>query len=517
MHVNVDRESRRLAWCVALLLRHAPDAVASAVLGRLDPPTRRFLCRDEALPASTVTLLLREGTDEDRRLVARNPRVVGRPLPGLPGLARYASRRPPHPDLLHTLRAELATIRPEPAVPAAPAGRRMADAEGSGRAARADGPARTDSADGLGRADGSGVLGRADEAQETGPAHGAGLADGAESGLLWLGAAELAGLLRLHGRRRPRVPLDILGLPHELDPEALLREHARAPLPPGSVEALLLTGGLPRETCLGLLDTRTQRTYGPAWHRPAVRAVRMGLITFDELVAHTAPAHRVLLLADLTRHGELRWNLPEKAELRAAVGRVLRPALGPGIRPWTELARHAPGFDGTLPELAAAVAAGTARAGQHPAPSPVPGLARAVEALGPVPHRPAADGADRELALASLSVPNAMGDVHEDIRWVRACLDRRILTGPDVIRHKAPAAWALDEDHWLGDIDHPDRHDRHLWVLEARAEADRLLSDALGADPDAWWRAARTLPDFIGSLPELLSQVPDGDSVSNRS
>ncbi|MET9887683.1 hypothetical protein ABZZ20_32025 [Streptomyces sp. NPDC006430] len=467
MNVNVDRESRRLAWCVALLLRHAPDAVASDVLRRLDAPTRRFLCRDEALPASTVTLLLREGSDEDRRLVARNPRVFGRPLPGLPGPARYAARTGPRPELFGTLRAELA------GAVAGPSAARTAE-------------------------------------QPPDPAAGSAAGPG-------LSTAELAFLLRRHGRRRPRVPLALLRLPYEQDPAALLAEHARAPFAPGAVEALLLVGGLPREACLGLLDSRARRTYGPGWHRPAVRAVRMGLITFDELVTHTAPAHRTLLLTDLTVRGALRWNLPEKAELRTAVGRVLRPALGDDPRRWTELARCAPGFDGTLPELAAAVAAGTASAAQRPDPAPVAGLARAVEALGPSSPWPAAGGVDRELALASLGVPNAMGDIHEDIRWVRACLDRRILTGADVIRYKAPAAWALDEDHWLGDIDHPDRHDRHPWVLEARAEADRLLDGALGTDADAWWRAARTLPEFIGSLPDLLAQVSDGDSVSKRS
>ncbi|MGT2530741.1 hypothetical protein ACU4GG_29445 [Streptomyces nojiriensis] len=124
---------------------------------------------------------------------------------------------------------------------------------------------------------------------------------------------------------------------------------------------------------------------------------------------------------------------------------------------------------------------------------------------------------NRELALASLAVPNAMGDLYEDIRWVRACLDRGVLTGDDVIRHKAPAAWALDEDHWLGDTDYPDRHDRHQAVLAARAEADRLFDAALGADTDTWWRAARSLPEFAGTLPELLAAVVQGDSVSKPS
>ncbi|MEW2417107.1 hypothetical protein AB0953_25705 [Streptomyces sp. NPDC046866] len=442
--MNADRESRRLAWCVALLLRHAPDAVAAALLGRLDAPARRFLCRDEHLPAHAVTLLLREGTDEDRRTVARNPHVLGRPLPGLPGPARYARRPGPSPELLATLGAELGRT------PAPP-----------------------------------------------------------------LSGAETLALLRRHGRRRPRIPLDVLALEHALDAGLLLREHARAPLPPGSVEALVLVGGLDRSTCLALLDTRAQAAYGPDWHRPAVRAVRAGLLTFDELAAAVAPAHRALLLGQVHGAGRLGWNLAERAAMRSALMRVLRPALGDDPRLWAELARHAPASTGTLPELAAAVAAG-----QAPPPRPgggVPGLEQAVRALEPGSPWQPNDSVDRELALASLSVPNAMGSLYEDIRWVRACLDRGVLTGADVIGHKAPAAWALDEDHWLGDVDHPDRHDRPQAVLAARAEADRLLDAALGTDPDAWWAAARALPDFAGTLPELLAGAVHGDWVFDRS
>ncbi|WP_136225885.1 hypothetical protein [Streptomyces sp. A1547] len=451
--MNVDRESRRLAWCVALLLRHAPDAVASDLLGRLDAPTRRFLCRDEYLPASAVTLLLREGTDEDRRTIARSPQVHGRPLPGLPGPARYAARPGPSPELLATLGTELGRPIGPPSTGVGPGGPPL-----------------------------------------TGP--------------------ELIGLLRRHGSRRPRIPLDILALPYELDPETLLSEHARAPLPPGSVEALLLVADLDRRARLALLDTRAQASYGPGWHRPAVRAVRTGTLTFDELAAAVAPAHRALLLGQAHAAGGLGWNLAEWAGMRSALLRVLRPALGDDPRLWAELQRHAPGFEGTLPKLAAAVAAGAAAPPQPQAP--IPGLAEAVDALAPGSPWEPDDSVNRELALASLGVPNAMGDLREDVRWVRACLDDGILAGADVIRHKAPAAWALDEGHWLGEMDHPDRHDHHPAVLAARAEADRLFETALGGDTDAWWRAARALPDFAGTLPELLAGAVHGDSVSNR-
>ncbi|WP_411107664.1 hypothetical protein [Streptomyces sp. cmx-4-9] len=446
MHVDADRESRRLAWCVALLLRHAPDAVAAGLPARLDARTRRYLCRDEYLPAPVVTLLLRDGAEEDRRTIARNPRVLGRPLPGLPGPARYAARPAPAPELLAVYAAE------------------------------------------LGRAAGAG----------TAPLTG----------------AELVTLLRRHGSRRPRAALDVLALPHESDPGVLLAEHARRPLPPGAVEALLLAGGADRRTCLALLDTRAQTSYGPSWHRPAVRAVRTGTLTFDELAAAVAPAHRGLLLGEAHAVGRFAWNLDEWAGMRAALRRVLRPALGDDPRLWAELRRHAPGFTGTLPELAAAVAAGAA-----PAPAPRdadgPDLARAVDALAP--GSPEAEaGVQRELALASLAVPNAMGDLREDVRWVRACLDSGLLTGTDVAGHKAPAAWALDEAHWLGEVDYPDRFDRPQAVLAARAEADRLFDAVLGTDAEAWWRAARALPEFAGTLPELLAGAVHGDSVSNR-
>ncbi|WP_250749292.1 MULTISPECIES: hypothetical protein [unclassified Streptomyces] len=431
-----DRTSRRLAWCVAHLLRHAPDHVVTDMIGRLDEPAFKYLCRDEWLAASTVTLLLRHGSAADRTYVARNPRVVGRPLPGLPGPARYARRRTP-PELLPVLRTEL----------------------------------------------------------------------GRDAGEEPLTAAELIGLLRRHGRRGPRVPLDILTLRHHPDPELLLAEHLRRPLPAGSVEALLLVEDLPRETVHGLLTTAAD---GPSWHRPAVRAVRMGRVTHEELVAHVAPAHRTLLLTDLTGTRGLRWTLPERTGMRTAVARALRP-LRDDPRLWAELLRHAPAFPGTLPVLVARIVRGTL---PEPAEGPpVPGLAEAVRSVAPGTAEPVA-GVDRELALASLAVP--MEGVQEDIRWVRDCLARGLLTGEDVIRHKAPACWALDEDHWLGEVDHPDRHEPPAPVLAARSEADRLFALALGSDPDAWWRVACTLPDFAGTLPHLLLRVTEGGSVSGR-
>ncbi|MBT2477776.1 hypothetical protein [Streptomyces sp. ISL-94] len=429
-----DRSSRRLAWCVAHLLRHAPDHVVDDLIGRLDAPARKYLCRDEWLSPSTVTLLLRHGSEEDRQYVARNPHVVGRPLPGLPGPARYAARSGPSPELL----------------------------------------------------------------REVGPGP--------------FTTGELIALLRRH-TRRPRVPLALLRMPHApLDAGTLLREHAREPLPPTAVEALLLVGGLPREVCRALLDAGTQDTAGYRWYRPAVRAVRMGLLTCDELAAHVAPAHRTLLLADLPETRGLRWSLPEWTGMRTAVARALRP-LRDDPRLWAELLRHAPAFRGTLPVLVARIVRGTLPESADDGPA-VFGLAAAVRSLAPRAAEPVG-GVERELALASLAVP--MESVQEDIRWVRDCLARGLLTGEDVIRHKAPACWALDEDHWLGDVNHPDRHDWAAPVLAARAEADRLFAVAVGADPDAWWRVAVTLPDFAGTLPHLLLRVTEGGSVSGRS
>ncbi|KOU16156.1 hypothetical protein [Streptomyces sp. WM6368] len=436
-----DRTSRRLAWCVAHLLRHAPDHVVTDMIGRLDRPTRKYLCRDEWLSASTVTLLLRHGSGEDRHYIARNPRVVGRPLPGLPGPTRYARRRTP-PELLPVLRAELG---------------RDPD----------DGP---------------------------------------------LTAAELIGLLRRHGRRGPRVPLDILALPYEADPDLLRAEHARLPLPVGSVEALLMVADQPPESVHALLATGAQATTGGSWHRPAVRAVRTGRVTHEELVTHVVPARHTLLLGHLPVRRSLRWTLPEQAGMQTAVQRALRP-LGDDPRLWAELLRHAPGHPGPLPALVAAVA-DDALPEPAAADQPGPELIRAVRHLAPTPAEPTGE-VERELALASLAVP--MDSALEDIRWVRDCLDRGLLTGIDVVRFKLPACWALDEDHWLGDVDHPDRHDRPDAVLTARAEADRLFTAALGEDPQAWWRTARTLPEFAGTLPHLLLRVTEGGSVSGRS
>ncbi|MFF5782951.1 hypothetical protein ACFY7Y_39310 [Streptomyces virginiae] len=436
-----DRTSRRLAWCVAHLLRHAPDHVVTDMIGRLDEPTRKYLCRDEWLSASTVTLLLRHGGATDRTFIARNPRVVGRPLPSLPGPARYARRRTP-PELLPVLRAEL------------------------GRDPSEEPPDVT----------------------------------------------ELAGLLRRHGRRGPRVPLDILAPGYRPDPGALLAEHLREPLPTGAVEALLLALDLPLETVHAFLAAPQGPSDGRSWHRPAVRAVRMGRVTHEELVTHVAPAYRTLLLARLPDTAGLRWTLPEQAGMQTAVLRALRP-LGDDPRLWAELLRHAPGHRGPLPALVAALTDGTvpeaADAGQ-----PGPDLVRAVRHLTPTAGEPYG-GVERELALTSLAVP--MDSVAEDIRWVRDCLDRGLLTGQDVIRHKLPACWALDQDHWLGDVDHPDRHNRPAAVLASHAEADRLLALALDEDPEAWWTVARTLPEFAGTLPHLLLRVTEGGSVSGRS
>ncbi|MFJ3170024.1 hypothetical protein ACIPJK_04500 [Streptomyces roseus] len=442
-----DRGSRRLAWCVAHVLRHAPDHIALDLLGRLDRPTRKYLCRDEWLPASAVTLLLRHGTEADRHFIARNPRVVGRPLPGLPGPARYARRRTP-PELLPVLRAEL----------------------------------------------------------------------GRDPALAPLTGGELIGLLRRHGMRRPRTALDVLCLPYALDPAELAAEHARQPLPAGAVEALLLVAELPGEAVRALLATPAAVRDGRSRHRPAVRAVRMGRLTHEELVACVAPARHTLLLGHLPPGPGLRWTLPEQAGMRTAVTRALTP-LGDDPRLWSELLRHAPAFAGPLPELVAAVVDGgpaRPRGAADAAPAvPDEALVRAVRHLAPAAAGPATGGVERELALASLAVP--METVQEDIRWVRDCLDRSLLTGADVVRHKLPACWALDEDYWLGEVDHPDRHDHPQAVLAARAEADRLFALALGEDPEAWWRVARALPDFAGTLPHLLLRVTDGGSVSTRS
>lgn len=484
--MDQHRDSRRLAWCVALVLRHAPEHIAGALIGRLTPDARNYLTRDEWLPASAVSLLLRDGSDQDRRSVARNPHVLGRPLPGLPGPARYDARRPP-PALLPVLYAEL--------------GR---DPDGRPRDGGAPPASETPPASGTTTASETPPASGTPTAPDVHPPSEAPLPEAP------LTSEELLLLLRRHGTHRPRIPLDVLALPHEADPELLWFAHARDPLPPGSVEALLLRGGLPPRAARGLLDVHTARSYGRSWYRPAVRAVRMGLVTQSELVDDVRPAGLALLLADLPATRGLRWTLAELAGMHSALRRALAP-LGDDPRLWAELLRHAHTFPGPLTELAAGAAAGTLP--EPPEGPPLPGLDRAVARLAPRAGQPTG-GVERELALASLAVP--METVEEDVRWVRDCLDRGLLTGVDVIRHKLPAVWALDEEHWLGAVDHPDRYDRPEAVLAARAEADRLFTVALGEDPDAWWRAASTLPDFAGTLPHLLLRVTEGGSVSNR-
>ncbi|WP_424211514.1 hypothetical protein ACN20G_05065 [Streptomyces sp. BI20] len=385
---DADRLGRRRAEALAPLLRHAPDAVSRALLAAegpvaVDPATRRRLCRDQPLPAGAVTLLLREGTDRDRELLARNPYVLGRPLPGLPGAARYAA-------------AERRGRR------TAPAGRPAAD------------PGRS------------------------------------------------TALLRAHGGARPRGALAVLraaraaGVP--LDPAALLPAHATAPLPTGAVEAVLLLCEPAPDVALALL-ARPGRPTGRDWRRPAVRAVRSGLLTPEELVRGLPAALRdALWERPGPRARGPRWNLDELAEYRGAVTRVTAET-GAGT--------------------------GTPRPDRR-GPDPVPGV-------------------DRELALAELSLPHPT--LAEDLAATRRHLDLGLITGADVLRSKVPGCWALDEAQWLGTVDRPDRFDRPAAVLAARAEADRLLGAGLGTDPVAWWCAARALPEFVGTLPELLDSL----------
>ncbi|WP_274562521.1 hypothetical protein [Streptomyces spiramyceticus] len=316
-----------------------------------------------------------------------------------------------------------------------------------------------------------------------------------------LATLELVELLR--GHQRVRHALRILDRPHVLDPHALLSEHRRRPLPPGAVEALVLSGECPRAAVLALLDTRGTRTYGRWWYRPAVRAVRTGAITPAELVRHMAPAHRTLLLPTVRVRGGLRLNDAEAAAVREETGRVLHPVLSDRIEDWTDFGRRAHTFDGTLPELAAAT-------GHISTGGPeIEGLSSALLDALPVRREPCWDPLARADALKALARLDT--DSRPQYHLRKQALADGLLTGDDIVLHGAPARAAIDEKSWLGHLEH---FDRPQAVVAARTRTTELARAALGEDPEAWWAVARRLPKFEGTFPELLGRGFRGDSLS---
>ncbi|MFI1581333.1 hypothetical protein [Embleya sp. NPDC020630] len=109
----------------------------------------------------------------------------------------------------------------------------------------------------------------------------------------------------------------------------------------------------------------------------------------------------------------------------------------------------------------------------------------------------------RELLLARLAfVSDHPHDVHT---WVRAALDRGALTVEDIVRTCRPAHVAFDLLAGSAIIEDPTAPRPALdpWRLPDELRPRRLRA-RLGTAPEAWTVAVRLLPDFSGTLIELL-------------
>ncbi|MDH6115027.1 hypothetical protein P3T36_007316 [Kitasatospora sp. MAP12-15] len=115
-------------------------------------------------------------------------------------------------------------------------------------------------------------------------------------------------------------------------------------------------------------------------------------------------------------------------------------------------------------------------------------------ALAAVPDCP------RELLLEALRAqplpPRAQG-----AEWLPRALNGGRLTTADVLRHAHPAPAVLA---FLTATDFNRLPAVPRWRAPRR-EAAELVRDWLGTDPEAWATALQLLPDFTGSLPELLT------------
>ncbi|WP_035791960.1 hypothetical protein [Kitasatospora mediocidica] len=106
----------------------------------------------------------------------------------------------------------------------------------------------------------------------------------------------------------------------------------------------------------------------------------------------------------------------------------------------------------------------------------------------------------RVLLLAALRTeltwPRSIG-----LTWLPAALDAGRLTTADVLREAYPAPAVLE---YLAAADLGRHRQVTRWRPPVR-EATRLLDEHLGTDPEAFAVALQLLPDFTGSLPELLA------------
>ncbi|MDI2131671.1 hypothetical protein [Yinghuangia seranimata] len=105
----------------------------------------------------------------------------------------------------------------------------------------------------------------------------------------------------------------------------------------------------------------------------------------------------------------------------------------------------------------------------------------------------------RPLLLGMLGAELSLDD--SELAVADALLVRGAVSPDDVLTLARPAANALLV---LAGTDHRDRRAR--WHADTpRADLPALFAAALGTDTEAWAVAMRLLPDFAGSVPELLS------------
>ncbi|MDH6137877.1 hypothetical protein P3T37_007312 [Kitasatospora sp. MAA4] len=135
---------------------------------------------------------------------------------------------------------------------------------------------------------------------------------------------------------------------------------------------------------------------------------------------------------------------------------------------------------------------------------PWPELTRAHEAEPLAPELLAGLAAQPDcpyvLMLAALRVQRLWSH-STGLEWLPAALDSGRLTTADVLREAFPAPAVLE---YLAAHDAHRRREVTRWRPPVR-EARQLVREHLGDDPEAWSVALQLLPDFTGSLPELLA------------
>ncbi|WP_331770188.1 hypothetical protein OG948_41620 (plasmid) [Embleya sp. NBC_00888] len=138
-----------------------------------------------------------------------------------------------------------------------------------------------------------------------------------------------------------------------------------------------------------------------------------------------------------------------------------------------------------------------------PIPWPELVAARAVRplTLGPVDALVQRPDCPREILLDGLRLrPNAYTG---RASWVRDSIERGTLTVRDISAHCAPAGMALMLTMGVPITTDPQEHER--WIVRDLRAAGAI--DRLGDSVEAWTIAIRMLPEFPGTLLELLDTV----------